>query len=288
MALHFYRETPLGPGTQISPLDIFTATGSSATFTLINKSGAELGSTITAGNTQYDQYNGGFTKSGNSFTLSSTPVAGTVVVAPGVTQLVTAAFDNDDVDGVTNPREDEVEFWMGDPTEIHLYQYEPYPNIYGIKISLEDEIVSSGASLTWVQLACSDPVTGLALTYLATGESLYTPALSSFGTISASTPAASGIIYTDQAESFYAGDYIMVNIGQPTQEILHITSITTVAPKRLNVDVGDFPHYIGETIYTCARKFWMKLTVPDGQTSNTAVNYYDIGLRRKGKIRRRT
>lgn len=287
MPLKFYNNSPLSIGTELDPLDIFISDGITATYTLINKGGARLGSTITAGNTQYYQYNGGFTKSGNSFTLSSIPAAGTVILAPGISQLVSSAFDQT-VEGVIDAQISEVAFYMADISEIHLYQYEPYPNISGIKISLEDKIPSSGAPLSWVQMACSDPLTGLPLTYGATGDPLYTSALSTFSTVSASTIAASGIIYTNDAASFTEGDYIIVNIGNSTQEVLHITSITTVVPKRLNVDVGDFDHLIGETIFTCGRKFWLKTIIPENATGHTAQNYQDIGLRRKGKIRKRS
>lgn len=287
--LKFYNGSPFTAGTQLDPVDTYTGTGVATTFSLSNKSAVALGGTIQFANTQYLQYSNGFTKNtgNNTFTLSSVPALGTQGVAPGASYLSFAAYDNDSVTGVTNPRIDEQEFYLCDVTTINLYKYENYPGLTGIAISLSDLVSGFGASTSWCQLACS-AVDGTALTYQATGTTLYTNNINGFGSTNSTVVAgASSLasITTSNINQFVAGDYVIVNIGASSQEVMHISSIVSTT---LNFDSGfNFGHIPGESIYVCGRKFWCKITVPANTTSNTAYNFIDLGLRRYGRIRAR-
>lgn len=281
MALHYYLEETLNSGSQIDPLDSFTGNGSSATFTLVYKDATRLGSTVTVESTQYYQYNGGFTKGSNSFTLSSTPVTNAQIVAPGITALTASAFDQDVVDGETNPRVTEVPFYLADTNEIHLQYYTNLPSAPGLEISLVNMVSSFGADLTWCQLACAN-VDGTAGTYGTAGAGLYTSAIQSFGTVSASATAGASSINCSNSSTFIPGDYVIINIGNSTREIRKVSSVTSTA---INFTTAfDFAHYTGETIYACGRKFWMKVTIPTNAANNLPTNFYDVGLKRRGKI----
>lgn len=275
MPLDIYRDEPFNEGTLVDLVDIFTGDGSTVTFTVSNKTGTRIGSTIQFDNIQYYQYNGGFTKSGNSFTLDSAPPENSQGVVPGITTITISAFDQDDIPGQTTPREAEVALYLVDPTEAALYEYENLPTNSGIALCFSDLITSTGADTTWVQLACSDPSTGLALSYLATGECLYTPNISSFGLLASSISSGASSFMCDSASDFIDGDYIVINSGNPTQEITKISSIdeTTIYTEELN-----FAHSAGETIYACGRKFWMKLTIPLDAFEGEAVNDYSLAL----------
>jgi hypothetical protein len=85
-------------------------------------------------------------------------------------------------------------------------------------------------------------------------------------------------------EDFIVGDYIVINRGNVTEEVVKIVGKTTTT---FTVTELNYNHEIGETIYSCARKFWAKLTVPEDATGNTAQNFYDIGLRIRGVIESR-
>lgn len=284
MALKYYRELPWNISTRLGPVDTYTGGGGVSTFTLVKKTANDLASTVQADSTLYYQYTGGLTKNtvNNTFTLSSAPPNGSQIVAPAIGALVANAFDQDTVSGVTNPRVAEVPFWIGDIDEIHLYKYTNLPQNTGIKVSIVDLVSGAGASISWCQLACSN-ANGVALTYAATGDPLYMRAIQTFGTISASTLAGTTVIPTTQASSFVAGDYIMINIGNSTQE--HRQIFTVQASGSLTLATAtDFVHQSGETLFQNGYKCFLKVTVPTNAANNTATSLWDIGLKREGKI----
>ena len=123
--LNFYSGTPFTTNNQVDLIDFYTADGVSATFTLVNKGVSRLGSTIQAGGTEYFQDNGGFTTNSGAgtFTLASTPVVGTQIVAPGVNQATVNAFDQDNVVGVASPRVQSIPLWIVDTSTINNYKY---------------------------------------------------------------------------------------------------------------------------------------------------------------------
>lgn len=284
MALHFYYNTPFNAGTQIDPVDSFTGDGTTKTFTLSNKTATRLATTLQTNTTEFFQYTGGFTKntSNNTFTTQSAVANGLTIVAPGLSGLTAAAFDQDVVDGVTNPRVVEVPFWMADVDTIHLTEYSALPTFGGIEISVLDYIAGVGADVSWCQLAGSS-VNGLALTYGATGVNLYTGDLTATTVLTASASASLTTITVAVASDFTAGDYIIIDIGQVTAEVRQIFSINTLTNVITLATALQYSHFIGETVFTCGRKFWLKVTVPLNFNSNSPINFYDLALRRRGR-----
>lgn len=280
--LKFYRDLAFNAGTLIDSVDLFTGDGSTTSFDVVNKSISQVGSTIQAEATQYFRFNGGFVISGNQVTLSSAPSFNAQGIIPGLSALVLSAYDQDDVEGVTNPRINEQSFYLADPDDIGFFQYENRPNDAGIQVCFVDNASNVGATLAWVQLACAD-VNGNALTYAATGECIYTANISMFGTLWASSTAGASSIYVDTASGFIPGDYIVINIGNPTSEIRKITAVNGSGQILSITGNTNYPHYSGETVYTCGRKFWAKLTVPLDAVGGEASNLYDISLRRSCK-----
>lgn len=284
MALHFYYNTPFNAGTQIDPVDTFTGDGSTKTFTLVNKTATRLATTLQTNTTEYFQYTGGFTKNtvSNTFTTQSTVANGLTIVAPGLSGLTAAAFDQDVVDGVTDPRVVEVPFWMADTETIHLYQYLSLPGTDGIEISVLDYLAGVGADVSWCQLAPSS-TNGIALTYGATGENLYTGDLTATTILAASSADTATTLSVESASDFTAGDYIIIDIGQSTAEVRQISSINTLTNVITLATALQYSHYIGETVFTCGRKFWLKVTIPLNFNNNVPINFYDLALRRRGR-----
>lgn len=285
MALGNYLEIDLNIGSLVDPVDTFIGTGSQVTFSLVNKPGARLSSTIQAESVIYPQYAGGFIKSGNTFTLSSAPPLNAQIVAPGISQITVSVFDQPVVEGVTNPLSGIAKFYLADPNTIHLYQYINLPQYTGIRVTLSDLISSTGAQLSWCQLGSSNAAG--TLTFAATGQDLFLPSLSAFGTISASSAAGSNTLFVTGASTFLPDQLIRLNIGTGTAEIRQIQSIAASGNFVLSTNT-DFAHYIGETVYACGWGLGIQVTVPSNVTNNTAANFYDIGVRRMGRIQSRT
>lgn len=287
--LYFFYETPFSVGTQLDPVDTYAGTGAQVTFTLVNKQVGSLASTITFNNTQYAQYSNGFTKnaSNNTFTLATAPANGSVGVAPGISALTGAAFDNDNVPGVTNPREVEVPFWYGDPYNINQFTYLGFPADPGIGISFVNETSGFGADTSWCSLACAN-ASGGPLTYGATGSGIWVGPLNAFGSLAASAAAGASSIFCGTASSFTAGDYIAFNVGQVNFEICHISNVVPFS-YRIDLDSGgpNFDHAEGELFYAALRKGWAKFTIPTNQTNNSAANYYNLAIRRRARINAR-
>ncbi len=282
MSLQVYYQENFSVDADLDPVDTFTGTGVDVTFTLVKKVGADLASTITADNLQYYQFNGGFTKSGDSFTLSSAPILNSQIVAPGLVALTFDVFDQDIVDGVTNPRVQEIPFYLGDPTTIHLKSYTNLPQFTGIKLTVLDLISGAGLDLSCIQLACSDGTTGLAMTYAATGEPIYTAALQAFGTLSASSAVGASSISTSSTSNLYVGDYVIINIGQPTQEIRKVKDLTST---KIGFFTNlEYAHTSGQSWFQMGRKFWGKFTAPLNAANNQAFTFREHGLERKARI----
>ncbi len=284
--LYFFYNTPFSVGTQLDQVDTYTGDGTTTEFVLVNKTIGKLASTVVFNGTQWAQYNGTLSKniSNNSFITSSPPPAGSSGVAPGISALAAAAFDNEDVEGVTNPREVEVPFWYGDPYNINQYGYYGYPSDPGIGISFVNLTSGYGASASWCQLACASP-SGGALTYAPSGDTLWVSPLYAFGGLSASSLAAASSIFCGTASTFQAGDYIAINPGGSSFEICKIADISGINYRLDLADGGpNFQHGVDEQIFQALRKGWVKFTIPVNQTNNTAANYYNLGFRRKGRI----
>lgn len=285
MGLEFFIDESFTSGSIVDPSDSFTGDGVATTFVLQNKSVQRLSSTIQVEGVQYYQYSGGFTKDigTNSFTLSSPPPLNSQISAPGITQITVPVFDQNIVPGVSNPRVKEVPIWIGDGSTINNNIYSNLPQYSGIQIAIVDVISSTGAQASWCQFAAA-AVNGTALTYGATGAPLYTPPISSFGVLSQNSSAGASSIFCTTASSFTAGDYVYLNIGQANQEVRKINSITSSTGRMDLATALDFSHITGETVITCGRKFWLKVTIPLNAANNQPVNFYDIAISRLGRV----
>lgn len=287
MPLYFYFDEPFSPGTQIDPVDTYTGNGITVTFTLQNKTGTRLSSVLQADTVIYYQFNGGVTKNGNTFTLQSAPPQNSQILAPGVTALTLTAYDQAVVPGGSStPNIAEIPFYIADISEIHLYKYVNLPQYNGIRVTLVNLVTAAGAQLTWVQLACATAA-GTPFTYAPTGQDLFTAPLNTFDTVTISGAAGASSVLVGQASAFYAGDYVIINIGQSTQEIRQIASIPNTNTLVLRSPF-DYSHFVSEPVFTCGRKFFMKLTVPINATNNTAVSLRNINIRRQSRIIART
>lgn len=287
MVLSFYSGTPFASNYQVTVVDTFTSNGTAGPYVLVNKTISQLAATITAGAVEYYAYNGGFTinSGANSFTLSSAPVAGIQIVAPGVNQVVIAAFDQDTVLGVTSPRTQSVPVWIIDPDTINNFKYEPLPTYPGLQISVVQLITGSNAQPSWIQFASAD-ASGNALTFGATGAPLYLPAIDGFCTLTASSSSSQITLLISATAGFYSGCYASIDVGTVTQEVVHVIS---VGASSLNIDPTGttYAHSASSLVFNAGYKFWIQGTIPLNANSNTPVNLYNLGLQRLGAIRAR-
>lgn len=286
MGLGSWNSQPFNIASQIDQSDVFVTNGTT-NVTLTYKGIDRMGSTVQYSSVLKYLYTGGFTKSGtNTLTFDTAPVAGLQGTANGLGNLISTTYDRSIVNGVSNSNIAETPFYVGNITNINLVYYKPIAPASGITITLVNNITSVTPDLSWVQLACSNPTTGAALTYTATGVPLFTASLAGFGTITASGTATYGNTVTigtpNTGFSFFPGDFVLFNIGQSNQEIVQLGSITTIAAgasQTLTFNASfNFNHSVGEPLYSCARKFWLKQTTPINAANNTSKAYYNISF----------
>lgn len=281
MSLEFFYAEDFLTVSDLDPVDTFVGDGVNDTFSLVQLTGSELAATITVENVQYYQFTGGMVKSGDTFTLSSVPALNSQIVAPGIIALVFAGFDQETVAGVTNPRVVEIPFYLGDPTQIHLYNYTNLPQYTGIRISFVDLTSGFGAETSWCQLACSSPTDGTAMTYGATGDYLLTGAIQGYSSLSASGTAGASSLTVSSATDFTVGDYLIINPGDITQEIRKLKEKTsTTLGFFTNLE---YNHAVAEDVHDMGRKFWAKVTIPLNAANNQAFNFHNLGLRRQAR-----
>lgn len=282
MALRLYYATPFVNTYEVDKVDTYTGDGTTTTFTLLNKTTSNLGGTIQFDLNYYVRGLGGFTTpTTTTFTTSSAPPLNSQGVAPGVTTYTFNLFDQLNVPGWPQQPSnvDEEPFWLidSDPVSIVTNKYEAVPSNPGIAIFIQNMVTAAGAQTTWMQLACADAA-GNALTYQATGTTLYTSNILAFSLLSASASAASTNILqllANTATAFSAGDYIFVNPSFSTGEI---TQITGFIGDGLVTTGFNYNHYGGEGVYACGRKFWGKCTMPVGVLTGVANNFYNLGV----------
>jgi len=286
MALLFYNNTPFNSGTALDALDFGTGDGSTTTFPVINKTGTRVGSTVEFGSTEFFRNTGGVVISGNNVILNSPPINGSQGVIPGVQALVLSAFDNDSVPIVPTinspaPRQSAQKFFIINMDDIAIKQHNAAPSSNGINVFFADNISNVGPNLSWVQLACADPVTGAMMTPLATGVTLKLPPISAFSPLASSISAGQPLIYVVAASGFTPGAYCLLNPGQVNQEEVHVTAVNT-STNILTIDSNlNFAHTTSENIYHNGWAAWALMTVPVNATNNTAQNYYNLGLERQ-------
>lgn len=289
--LKFYLGTPFTPNNIVSLDDLFVGNGTQTTFTLANKSISDLGESIQVGNTIYYSYNGGFTTNAASgtFTLATAPGIGAQVTAPGMEQVVIAAFDQPTVLGVVNPQTAYKDIYLVDPLSINNYKYENLPTYPGIQVSVVQTISGTVAQTSWTSLASAD-ASGNALTYGATGAPLYLPPLDGFATLLTSVSSTAPILTISSSASsglFWPGNYILINPGASSQEILHVIAIWGSNQLVLDPTGVTYPHYSGELVFACGWKAWLQLNIPTNANNNTPVNMYNLALQKLCAIRAR-
>lgn len=275
MTIKLYRDTPFDISTQVDLADLFIGNGVDDTFTLTEKDGTQLAASIQFDNTVYYRYNGGFTVSGDDFTLSSTPPSGSQGVAPGLMSLVFNAFDTDDVPGVTDPRVQEVAFYIGNAEDIYVESYAGVSGAPGIELFFTTLITADTADDTWLELASANP-DGTASAYSPATCSIYTLELEAFGTLLSSISPLASSISVCSTDTFYEGDYIRINPGGGTDEVIKILSISGSI---FTTTECNYSHSSAEGVFACVRKMWARLTVPEDATSQTAQNFLSVGLR---------
>jgi hypothetical protein len=285
MVLSIFNGSPLSVNNECGEDDIFTGDGTTQTFFLQNKTVAQLGSSIQAGNIIYYQENGGFTvnSGANSFTLSSAPGIGVQIVAPASTTASISAFDQPQVLGVVNPQSNNIPLYVGDITTINNYKYSPLPGYAGIQISCVNLITAGpNPQTSWITFASAD-ASGNAMTFGATGQPLYLPSINAATTVSASAGSSATTLFITAASTntfqFWPGQFVRINIGNSTQEVCQVIGVNysnnslTIAPGGTT-----YAHSAGETVYACAWKFWLGVFIPTNANSNTAVNAYNLGI----------
>ena len=278
MTANFFFTAPFINETRIIAPSFFSGDSSTTTFPVTNSSIYDIASTIQYSSIQLYQYSGGFTKDivNSEVTLSDTPAMGAQGIIPGNPALTFSSYDEVDVEGIDSPANvDEQYFYWGDTDEIQLYGYKPRKNDWAIPISFVDAITSDGVDLSFVQLACCD-YTGSIISWAATAEPLYTPALDQFGTLSASSASNTFTLACDAASTFISGDYINFNRGQANEEIVRFQSTTDDV--MTFTTAFNFDHYIDEPIFACVRQFKAKQTTPVGLTGGEAANLLGLYL----------
>lgn len=275
MALSIYLRLPANGGTQVGQTSTFIGDNVSDVFTY--GTSTTPGSTIQYSSTQKLRFNGGWIlgPGGNEITIDAVPPLGAQGVIPDATCLIMSAYDQDTVQGVSEPRVDEIIFYVGDVSEISTYSYTAPTDRPGLGLAFVNLITAISPDVSWVQLACCDSDIN-PLTYGATGETLWLNGLYAFSLVADDAPINTTTLEVDDASTFTEGRYIILNSGNLTSEIIQVSSIegTTMTM----ASSFNYPHYIGETVYECLIPISEKMTVPTNATGGQATNCYNLAL----------
>lgn len=267
-----YLGTPFNAGTKVSLIDKFIGDGVNSIFgPLVNKPGTEVGSSVQVDNVLFPRFNGAAIVDGDDIVLSSIPLAGQEILIPGTNHIVFPASDQNDALG----RIYETSAFLADVETIQNFIYKAQPGNSGIKLQFVNKLALDGADASWFQLAPANP-DGSVGVYLGAGLPLYTPNIEAADNLASGVLSGASTFDVADGSQFTAGDYVMLDQGQVTQEIVKIASISM---NTITIFSSlSFSHSMGAGVLTVGRKFWMKMTVPLNITGGTAMNFYGVTL----------
>lgn len=280
--LFFYNDDTFNGSSQVDPPSFFSGNGSETEFDVI--SGLRAGTVLQYSAIQKFRYTGGFTVDtvANTVTINAAPALGAQGIVPGQIGFVLDAYDQAAVDGITNPLIKEKRAFLANITDPHLYEYLAKDGEIGLELSILDAISSAGCDISWLQLASSAPITGIALTYAATGVSLFLPELDGFGVLAASTAIGASSVslsYAASGGTWWPGEYVLINPGQSNAEVRRIATVTVNNSVLTFETAFDYTHAVDEPVYACGWDFWIKLTVPINVSLGQAQNFLDDFIR---------
>lgn len=277
MSLRLYRAFPFVPSNEVGLVNQYTGDGATTTFPLTNNTSVTTGDTIQFDLVYYSRPLGGFSYPDSThFTLSSAPPSNSQGLATSTSVLEYSGFDQEQVDGAPSPANViEQKFYVADDgTDLTTTIYDAQPGAPGIAILFSNLVTAAGAQTSWMQLACAD-ASGNALTYQATGTTLYCAKFYAFTSLSASAAAGTTTLQIASASGFTAGQFITINPGQLSEEDVQITSI---ASNTLTITGTNFQHNSGEFVFMKGLEFWSKCTIPINALGGVAGNLINLAL----------
>lgn len=273
MPLVVFNNEPLSAATTVGENDYFTGDGTTEDFVLSNKPFTSVANPVQVTGGTLFRHLGSVTGSGFNINLSPAPGIGAKIIVPHVTRMLLKAYD---VDPLSN-RTFEAAFHLGDIVDIISTQYEKTIGQTGIKLQIVDKDTGFGVDTTFIQIAPAQ-ADGTVGTYLSAGSPLFLNYdLTGFTTVNANELALSqSLTVADGTEIPNTGVWIVINPGQPTQDIVWVTSVTgNVLTLREQLS---FNHSVGENVFVCATMFYLKLTVPLNFTGGSPTNLFDDAL----------
>lgn len=274
MALEAYLYPPFNSGSRIDVPDIFTTSGLTNVFALSNLTGLRVGEVLQLGTGFLLRGNGDFTVDNvnNTITLASIPSPGLPLIVPGINTLLIRAFDQAIVPGDGSPRIKEVSFYLANVTDIDWFSHTALPAYGGIRITPTNNDVAFGPPTTWYELAQAIGA-GAADTYQAAGSYLEISDISALDFVQGTISAFGTSVTVVDGSQFTLGDVIAVGFrGSNEEEVV----ITNIVGNVLTTTAFNNPHAIGETVYQCGRKLWLRETVPIDGFGNQPITFVNI------------
>ncbi len=263
MALKIYKQPVFSSPYEVGRVNWYTGDGLKDTFEIQFGTSVNSGDTAQVDLDYFARYLGGLSFPDTThFTLSDIPAQNSQIVLPSNSYVEASGFDQSNVTGVDGAANVvDVPFWLAeDGSGLTTNIYDALPGDPGIAILFSNLVTAAGAQTSWCQLACADS-SGNALTYQATGTTLYTAKYAGFTQMASACNALATTLLTTSASAttFVPGDYIRLNPGGGNQEDVQITAKST---NTLTVTGTNFAHSAGENIFMVGRKFFWRLTFP--------------------------
>lgn len=280
MALRIYNFPIFTPAYECVQPSVYTGDGITDTFVLQNDiTSVNIGDTIQVDLDYFSRALGGFTfPTSTTVQLSEIPDLNSQIIVPGNSYVLAEAYDQVTVSGETSPANvKDVPFWVADDgAGITTTIYDAMPGTPGINILFTNMVTAAGAQVSWCQLACAD-ASGNALTYQATGTTLYTGKYAGFTQMASACDALATTLLTTSASAttFVPGDYIRLNPGGGNQEDVQITAKSS---NTLTITGTNFAHGAGENIFTVGRKFFWRMTIPPNLLAGDPASFYNLPL----------
>jgi len=269
--LDLYNAFTLTIADKLSPVEVAEGDDVTTEFILVDLDDTTIASVIQVGST-YLVRNLHWTISGSTVTFTSPPAMSAKITFVGQTNFRIAAYDQDPVASIVDPRIAEKALYLFDDEDIHLYTYEASAGKSGIEIALIDNDELNGADIDWLEFATSD-AEGEPDTYGTAGDPINLPDIFAESTLAFSAAPDDEYITVADASDFAIGQLITLGHGTGNKEVRLITDVTD---NDISFSALEFSHPLDEPVYHSGYRVWERLTVPYDAASNIPQNLNEI------------
>lgn len=262
--IKLFNNMPLGSSNAVDRLDVYEGDGVNRIFQTLTKTVLRLANKVTAAALEWFRGTGTLTvdTGNNTFTTSTAPANGSVVLAPGITRVQWRVYTR----AADGPISDTKRLVLADIEEIGVQAYRATDGETGLVVSVVDNDPENGALAQWITFA-PELLDGTPGTFGAAGAPITLPEVSGESSLSADADFMDTSITVADGSQFQEGVIICVGYGTGTPDYVRVTDVTGNV---LTITELGTSHSEDEPVFEVGWPFYAKCEVPEDTLDENA------------------